>query len=41
MHVRTIQRDLLTLQSDMGMPLLEKDGRYSLMQEEHPARACG
>jgi predicted DNA-binding transcriptional regulator YafY len=33
-HVRTIQRDLLLLQSEMGMPLLEDDGRYSLMQEE-------
>jgi proteasome accessory factor B len=33
-HVRTIQRDLLTLQSDMGVPLLEKDARYSLPQED-------
>jgi proteasome accessory factor B len=38
MHVRTIQRDLLTLQSEMGAALEEHDGRYSLMQEERLPR---
>lgn len=33
-HVRSIQRDLVLLQSEMGVPLLEDHGRYALMQEE-------
>jgi proteasome accessory factor B len=37
-HVRTIQRDLLTLQSEMGAALEEHDGRYALMREERLPR---
>lgn len=33
-HARTIQRDLLVLQSEAGVPLTEEKGRYALMQEE-------
>lgn len=33
-HVRTIQRDLLILQTESGVPLTEERGRYALMQEE-------
>ena len=33
-HVRTIQRDLLVLQTESGVPLTEEKGRYALMQEE-------
>ena len=39
MHIRSIQRDLLVMQSEMGMPLHEEDGRYSLMRELMPAVA--
>jgi proteasome accessory factor B len=37
-NVRSIQRDLNTLQSEMGAALQEKGGRYSLMQEERLPR---
>jgi predicted DNA-binding transcriptional regulator YafY len=33
-HVRTIQRDLLILQTESGVPLTEERGRYALMHEE-------
>jgi predicted DNA-binding transcriptional regulator YafY len=33
-HVRTIQRDLLVLQTESGVPLTEEKDRYALMQEE-------
>lgn len=33
-HVRTIQRDLLILQTESGVPLTEERGRYALLQEE-------
>lgn len=33
-HVRTIQRDLLILQTESGLPLTEERGRYALMHEE-------
>lgn len=33
-HVRTIQRDLLLLQSEDRLPLTEEGGRYALMREE-------
>jgi len=33
-HVRTIQRDLLILQTESGVPLTEEHGRYALMHEE-------
>ncbi len=33
MHIRSIQRDLLVLQLELGIPLHEEDGRYSLMRE--------
>jgi len=33
MHIRSIQRDLVVMQSEMGVPLSEDNGRYSLMRE--------
>ena len=33
-HVRTIQRDLLVLQSESGVPLTEEHGRYALLHDE-------
>jgi len=35
--VRTIQRDIHVLESEMGVPLEESRGRYSVMREEHLA----
>lgn len=32
--VRTIQRDVHVLESEMGVPLMEEKGRYSLIREE-------
>jgi predicted DNA-binding transcriptional regulator YafY len=34
-HVRSIQRDLRDLQVEMGMPLMENGGRYSIMQGDY------
>jgi predicted DNA-binding transcriptional regulator YafY len=34
MHVRSIQRDLITLQSEMGLPLEEDHGRWKLMRTQ-------
>ena len=34
MHPRSIQRDLLLLQSEDGVPLTEDKGRYALMRED-------
>jgi proteasome accessory factor B len=33
-HVRTIQRDLHVLESEMGEPLMQERGRYLLLREE-------
>lgn len=34
MHQRTLQRDIALLQSEMGVPLIEEHGRYSLPRPE-------
>jgi predicted DNA-binding transcriptional regulator YafY len=33
-NVRTIQRDLHVLESEMGVPLMQEHGRYALLREE-------
>jgi predicted DNA-binding transcriptional regulator YafY len=33
-HVRTIQRDLHVVEAEMGEPLMEEKGRYSLLRED-------
>jgi predicted DNA-binding transcriptional regulator YafY len=33
-HVRTIQRDLHVLESEMGLPLMEEKGRYFVLSDE-------
>ena len=38
MHVRSIQRDLVTIQSEMGEPLLDDHGRWSLPRPERLPR---